>query len=986
MGENELQRSSSVRAENRMSEAQLVARARERRQLDKAARREQVTESVFAAVFVPASLVAYFAFDGATTNWLVFGWLVLICALLVRVEFEVGEGCTRPVMLVVAPMLVLLPAGAVPLAIVAGHVAAQLPDVARRRLPPRRLLMGVADSWFSLAPAIVVGLMGLPSGWLDAAAVALSALVAQFALDFAVSGLRVRIGTGISIPSLLRPFAWVWFVDLLLMPIGVLVAIVARDEPLLVAGVLPLGALLGVFARERTGRIDNAMALHRIAQDGQDRLESIVQHASDLIAIIDADGTILTLTGSVEPIFGTDRPELHGRAFVDYVHPDDAARLTALLAGIAAKPAGHSQEVEWRQRYADGSFRHVSALVTNLLQDTRVGGLVITARDVDARKAFEEQLRHRAFHDPLTALANRALFYDRIEHALARELRHDGHAAVLYLDLDDFKKVNDRFGHAVGDELLIDVASRLRACARNADTVARLGGDEFGLLLESVHGPNEPIQTGERILAAFNEPFALHGEPITIAVSIGIGLSDAQARGVDELLRSADLAMYAAKRNGKRRLELYDKRFERSQIDDRLPITSWFHSTDEQREEVRSVLENPDALAMVFQPIVDLRTGQVAGYEALSRFNDALQRPPSAWFAQAHRCGLGYELEAKALAAALAVHSRPPGTYLTVNLSPSALTSAAVARVLPERLDGLVIEITENEVLTEDPQTAAALAAVRRRGARLAIDDTGSGYAGLTSVMRLAPDVIKLDRTLIAGVADDPVKAALIESFVRYAREIDASVCAEGIEDMRDLARLADLDVSYGQGYGLGRPAAAWASVEPAAADTCRLAFAAILSRDTITEGDETHDARLELLTDQLALADRPEHLEPTLALIARELHADAIRVLTPHGSITHPSESVAGAQWTAAPRDARQTLIGDPTTPADDVRSIVALGYCSRLEIPICSRTETAGTLEAYALQGRPWTRFEIRRARIIANSMGGALTSLNDAVAHPR
>jgi diguanylate cyclase (GGDEF)-like protein/PAS domain S-box-containing protein len=973
MGQLELQHGSASRGEGRLTEAELAARARERREHEHAERREQITESICALLFAVACAAVYAAFDGASASVATVAWLALICAALVRVEFEVGEGCTRPVMLVLPAMLLLLPAGAMPIAILAGHVAAQVPDVLRRRLPPRRLLMGVADSWFALPSAILLGLTGIPSTWHGALAVALVAVAAQFALDFVVSGLRVRIGAGIPIGSLLRPFAWVWLVDLLLLPVGVLVAIVARDHVLLVGGVLPLAALLGVFARERTGRIDNAMALQRLALDAQDRLESILRNASDLIAIVDARGAIMTLTGSVEPIFGAHRPELQGSAFTDHVHAGDAARVTAILAAAARKPPGHSQELEWRMRYADGSFRHVSALVTNLLADARVEGIVITARDVDERKAFEEQLRHRAFHDPLTSLANRALFYDRIEHAIAREQRADGHAAVLYLDLDDFKDVNDRFGHATGDALLVEVAARLNSCARSADTVARLGGDEFGVLLESVLGPNEPIQTGERMLTALSEPFEIAGETMPIAISIGIALSDNEARGVDELLRRADLAMYAAKRNGKRRIELYDARFERGA---RPEHSAWFHSSEHQREEIVSVLEDPAALAIAFQPIVDLRTGDVAGYEALSRFRDAQSRPPDAWFAQAHRCGLGYDLEARALAAALAVPGRPSGTYLTVNVSPSALTSDAVARVLPERLDDLVIEITENEVLTEDPAIAAALAAIRRRGARLAVDDTGSGYAGLTSVMRLAPDVIKLDRTLVAGVAGDPVKAALIESFVRYAREIDADVCAEGIEDLEDLARLADLDVAYGQGFGLGRPAPPWAPAEVCAADTCRVSFTATLAGAASEPDDARQDHRLELLIAQLARAERAADVSLALEPLALELHADAIRVLTPSGALTYPPDGVASADWVAGPPDVRQTLAGDPAAP-----SVIALGYRSRLEVPIRCRTATVGTLEAFSLEARPWTRFEIGRARIIASAMGGALAHIDDA-----
>ncbi|MDQ3880781.1 MAG: diguanylate cyclase, partial [Chloroflexota bacterium] len=714
-------------------ELELAARARERIRAA-ADRRELRVEAAVAAGFVVAAVVGFWGLNGAGADLSRIGWLVVVCALLVRVEFEVGEGCTRPVQLVLAPMLVLLPAGAVPLAVAAGHLAAQLPGIARGRIPRRRLLMSVADSWFSVAPAIIIGVIGLPDAWPACAAVVFAAVLAQFAVDFAVSGVRVCVGAGYELGSLLRPFAWVWLVDLLLIPVGVFVAVVGHNAPIAVGGVLPLAALLAIFARERTGRIENAMALQRVAQEGQERLQSIVQNASDLIAIVRPDGAVSTLTGSVEAVFGSDWEAVQGRSLFEHVHPEDAARIHAFLRGVADKPPAESQEAEWRMRYPDGSWRHVSAVGTNLVSDPRVGGLVLTVRDVHARKAFEEQLRHRAFHDPLTALANRALFYDRIEHALALGRREEGQVAVLCLDLDDFKVVNDRFGHAVGDRLLIDVAERLRACVRSVDTPARLGGDEFGVLLEAVAGPNEPVRAAERALAALSKPFSVDSETVGLSVSVGIAISDTDDGGVDDLLRRADLAMYTAKHNGKRRLELYDTDLERPDGAADPARAAWFDSTDAQREQIISMLDSDESLAIAFQPIMDLRTGRVAGYEALSRFTDAQQRPPNAWFAQAHRCGLGYELEAKAVAAALVVPGRTRGSYLTVNVSPSALTSDAVARVLPQRLNDLVIEITENEVITDDPKISAAIEALRRRGARLAVDDTGSGYAGLTHV------------------------------------------------------------------------------------------------------------------------------------------------------------------------------------------------------------------------------------------------------------
>jgi diguanylate cyclase (GGDEF)-like protein/PAS domain S-box-containing protein len=945
-------------------------------------RRELVTEGAVAAAFTAASFVAYRLLDGADANPLLCLWLAIICALTARVEFDVGEGCTRPIQVVLASMFVVLPLGAVPVVVATGQVLSQSVDVARRRIAPRRLLMAIADSWFCLGPTVVIAATGLPTGWPAGIAIVAGAVIAQFLLDFVISGVRVRVGAGQAVRPLLRAFAWVWLVDLLLVPVGVFAAMIARDEPLAVAGVLPLVVLLAVFARERTGRIENALALRRIAQEGQDRLQSIVQNASDLIAIVRADGTMNTVTGAVEDVFGPGWETVQGAPLTHYVHPDDVTGVQAFLAGVADKPIGDSQESEWRLRYADGSWRHVSAVATNLLADPRVRGLVVTARDVDARKAFEEQLRHRAFHDPLTGLANRALFYDRIEHALTREPRTDGHVAVLYLDLDDFKPVNDRLGHAAGDRVLVAAAERLRTCMRSADTVARLGGDEFGVLIEAVSGPNEPVKAAERILAAFSEPFAIDEETLHLPLSVGITLSET-ADGAEDLLRHADLALYAAKRAGKRCIEVYEPGLERGSSSDGELRATWLYTTDEQREEVLSVLARDDAMAIAVQPIVDLRTGRVAGYEALSRFNDVHKRPPNVWFAQAHRCGLGYELEAKALALALAVPGRPDGTYLTVNLSPSALTSDAVAAVLPERLDDLVIEITENEVLADDPKIAAALRDVRRRGARLAVDDTGSGYAGLTQVMRLAPDVIKLDRSLVAGVANDPVKAALIESFVRYARDIDASVCVEGIEDLDDLARLADLDVAYGQGYGLGRPGPPWPDAVEEAASTCRASFTASLAEDAPTGTGNTQDHGLELLLARLSLATDAHAIEALAGPIARELGADAVRL------VPADAES-AGAQLDAAtaPR-LRQTLAGDPATDQGTSQDILSLGFRSRLQVPIRSRATTLAILEAYSASERPWSRFETRRARMIASGIAAALALINrdaEEVARPR
>jgi hypothetical protein len=268
-----------------------------------------------------------------------------------------------------------------------------------------------------------------------------------------------------------------------------------------------------------------------------------------------------------------------------------------------------------------------------------------------------------------------------------------------------------------------------------------------------------------------------------------------------------------------------------------------------------------------------------------------------------------------------------------VNLSPSSLLSQEVLRALPHRLDDLVIEITEHELLSDDPAIGEAIADLRGRGARLAVDDTGAGYAGLTHVIRLQPDIIKLDRALTTGVDSDPVKAALIGSFVRYARDIDATVCAEGVETVHELERLADLDVAYGQGYAIARPSAPWAEVAPEASSTCVASFRATLA-EAGDDGSGESDRRLEALARRLADAVSADDLTGCLPSVARQLGADEVRlVAAPDG------EHVAV-----------HTLAGDPATPRHDVRELRELGYGSRLSLPIVHRGAARFRLEAFA------------------------------------
>ena len=515
-------------------------------------------------------------------------------------------------------------------------------------------------------------------------------------------------------------------------------------------------------------------------------------------------------------LLGFDPRELEHRPLADLVHPEDVA----LLASVAGE---RRRRLEIRMRHRNGYWLDVEALANDMSADVHVDALVLTVRDVTERKAFEEQLRHRAFHDPLTQLPNRALLSDRLQQALSREGRFEDQVAVLFVDLDDFKTVNDTLGHASGDELLVHVARRLRSCLRSADTAARLGGDEFGVLLEGVPDVDHAVTVAQRILDSFVEPFSIGGLPVPLRASVGVAIGVAQAISADELLRNADIAMYAAKRAGKRRHVVFRadrhsdlaRRFPSDRAVDPDRVT-WFERSEEQRNEVLRLLRSDAAIVPAFQPIVDLGSGEIAGYEALARFpDDPDSRPPNAWFAQAHRCGLGVQLEARAVAAALAARVDAPPGHLSINLSPAALRADELRHQLPADLRGVVVEITEHELVADGERLHATLEQLRARGARVAVDDAGAGYAGLRQLMILRPDLIKLDRGLIEDVAVDEAKQALVECFVRFAERTDARVCAEGIESLDDLSVLARIGVAYGQGYAIARPGFEWP--EPAA-------------------------------------------------------------------------------------------------------------------------------------------------------------------------
>jgi EAL domain-containing protein (putative c-di-GMP-specific phosphodiesterase class I) len=524
--------------------------------------------------------------------------------------------------------------------------------------------------------------------------------------------------------------------------------------------------------------------------------------------------------------------------------------------------------------------------------------------------------------------------------------------------------------------VLDGVAAQLRNAVRRGDIAARTGGEEFALILPGT-GAEAAQEIAERVRTSVARLSPAGSE---LSCSAGVAVYPVDANNAGTLLQLAEGALYWAKRSGKSRTRRFD------------PDHVRLSGDAPQRSEIERILEER-AIQPLYQPVASLTTGRLIGYEALARFPDAPDRPPSVWFAQANACGLGPELEAAAIKAALETPGRPPGTHLAVNVSPSALSTEAVKGVLPDDLSDVVIELTEHEVYVGDTLLANSLAQLRERGARIAIDDAGAGYAGLKQVMWVRPDIVKLDLELTRAIHSDPVRMALVESLVRFARRVGATVCAEGIENHDDIEVLANLDVPWGQGYAIGRPAPPWSEVSPPAAETCRTALARAListpggDTPTISAGDR----RLEHLSARLANARSRDDLTSALDLTAGELHADKVALSQFHPDMglvetlaesgEQPEEEYFSVdEYPTTGRvlerqESAQIMVGDPRSDRHEVELMFSLGYRTMLMVPVVLRGESVGIVEAMCHEERPWTRTEMNRARIVANQLASVI-----------
>jgi len=575
-----------------------------------------------------------------------------------------------------------------------------------------------------------------------------------------------------------------------------------------VAGLSLTGALLVIALLGRAASTSERVEGELRQSEG--RFKALVSNASDIIVVTDMRGLVQYVSPAFERRLGRSAEPYRSRSLGSLLHPDDRARIEEEFPAIFSDPDG-VLAIELRLPHADGSWRDFEASVTNRLDDADVGGLVTNLHDVTEQRQMSRHLEHAAIHDPLTGLPNRVLFMDRLTMALTRAARAERKAAVAFLDLDRFKLVNDGLGHAAGDDLLVAVANRLRQPLRSGDTVARFGGDEFTILFEDLGSLEEALAVTRRMLAQLQRPFELAAGPVFVSASIGLVISDEDSAS-SSMLRDADTAMYMAKEGGRGRIEVFDAKSHLVALES-LNVMNELHSALRLSQ-----------FRLHYQPIVDVASEDVVAVEGLIRWmhptrglvgplhfidlaeDSGLIVPIGEWVLRA-ACAQGARWEAIALEAG----ARPVEVH--VNVSPRQLANADFPRTVAAALDDsglspdlLCLEITERTLTRDEEATAEAFRRLRALDVRISVDDFGTGYSSLSYLKRFPIDSLKVDRSFVAGLGEDPENSAIVEAVIALAHSLRLDVVAEGVETAVALDELRRLDCGRAQGYLFGAP------------------------------------------------------------------------------------------------------------------------------------------------------------------------------------
>jgi diguanylate cyclase (GGDEF)-like protein/PAS domain S-box-containing protein len=542
--------------------------------------------------------------------------------------------------------------------------------------------------------------------------------------------------------------------------------------------------------------------------ESEQRFRALVQRATDMITVLDEQGRLSWESPAVERILGWGAGHRLGQLGGEFVHPEDQATASGAFEAVLADPAV-SQSVEMRLVDSRGRWRWAESMFTNLLDEPTVRGVVINHRVVDERKVLEDELVHRAFHDSLTGLANRALLRGRVEGSIGVVSPPGCRKSVLFIDLDDFKTVNDGFGHGIGDQLLIEVSDRLRGCVGEPNLMARLGGDEFAVLVEDRAAAGDRASlVARRLMEALEKPFDVAGHQLRVSASIGIAQFDEQA-DADTVLMQADLAMYHAKASGKGQFAFFSEEMQEV-VMHRLDVESW----------LRAALETQQ-ISVHYQPIISMADGRVDMVEALVRWRHPTMGvlSPADFLDVAEETGLIVPLGKLVLREACRHIRRWRDQFddkmmVSVNLSAAQLRDPSLPDEIHQAMTeagigpgALMVEVTEGALISDVAGVSTLLESLWSLGVTIAIDDFGTGYSSLSHLQRFPVDVIKIDKTFVDSVCFGSEGSMVVRSVLAIGAEFGLQVVAEGIESEEQHVELQRLGCDYGQGYLYAIPA-----------------------------------------------------------------------------------------------------------------------------------------------------------------------------------
>jgi len=550
----------------------------------------------------------------------------------------------------------------------------------------------------------------------------------------------------------------------------------------------------------------------KILTHEKDRVQATLNSIADAVICTDMSGNITFFNPVAGNMVGWPLDEAAGRHLTDVFRMVDATTRKPILDPMA-KAASENQTGKLPANsvliHRDGHELFIEDSVAPIHdRDEKVTGAVIVFRDVSAARAQSEQITHLAEHDSLTGLPNRLLFSDRVGQAISLARRHGAQAAVLFLDLDGFKNVNDSLGHTAGDKLLQSIANRLLACVRDPDTVSRHGGDEFTLLLQDIHRPENAAATARRILRALGEAHSVEGHQLRVTASIGVSIYPDDGFDAETLVRNADTAMYWAKKNGSQCFQFYTPELNVCTLESQFT-----------QDDLRLALERNE-LMLHYQPKVNLKTGTVIGTEALSRWNHPTQGviPPGQFIPIAEESGLILPIgawvfqEACSQARAWALAGLPAKS-MAINVSGVQFESENFIHGLFATLDKtgmdpalLELDLTERVLMRQPERTASILKSLRAKGVQVSVDNFGTGNSSLISMQKLHLNAVKIDRSFVRQITTLPGGTAAVESFIDMARSLDLRVIAQGVETAEDLEFLWEHDCDEAQGNFFSRP------------------------------------------------------------------------------------------------------------------------------------------------------------------------------------